>query len=375
VEVKNEEQVAGDQTAAQRRADLAMAAARGTTDTDVVLRSDPESLALLGVDEESPILADVLRWQGSVLRDQGKTDEAEALYQQSLRVAQHLDYLAGQSHAVNCLGVIAQRRGEIARAGQLFIAAQRMAEGCGDIKLAGLIEQNRGVIADIAGDCEKALEHYMGSLYSFERSNDERSMTLVLNNIGLLHFKLSRYSEARQCYDRALGLARRRCDLLSEGVIEENIAELEMLRGDVSAASESIARALEIAILRQDPLRRASALKLLGVSLRMTGRAEEALDPLRGALTICENADDKLLEAELLYETGLAYDATGAHGDARENWKAALRAFQRIGALAQAQWVQDAIAGLTEDTTDAPPASGTVPTPELEIDTASSAAG
>ena len=332
--------------AAQRRADLALAAARGTADGDLVLRSDPESLALLGVDADSPIFADVLRWQGSILRDQGKTDEAEELYQRSLRVAQDLDYLAGQSHAVNCLGVIAQRRGEMHRAGQLFVAAQRMAEGCGDIKLAGLIQQNRGVIADIAGNCEEALAHYMDSLQSFEKTNDERSMTLVLNNIGLLHFKLSQYGDARRCYDRALVLARVRCDLLSEGVIEENIAELEMLRGDLSAASESIAKALEIAILRQDPVRRASALKLLGVSLRMMGRPKEALDPLRGALTMCSNADDKLLEAEVLYETGLALAAAGDQAEARDTWVAALEAFQRIGALTQAQWVRSALGGL-----------------------------
>src|SRR6476659_1485535 len=113
----SEQHVVSDQSsAAQRRADLAMAAARGTTDTEVVLRSDPESLTLLGVDKDSPLLADVLRWQGSVLRDQGKTDEAEELYQRSLRVAQDLAYLAGESHAVNCLGVIAQRRGEMKKA-------------------------------------------------------------------------------------------------------------------------------------------------------------------------------------------------------------------------------------------------------------------
>src|SRR5690348_7123199 len=75
--------------AAQRRADLAVAAARGAADVQLVLQSDPESLALLGVSEDSPLLADVLRWQGSILRDQGKTDEAETLYQRSLRVAQH----------------------------------------------------------------------------------------------------------------------------------------------------------------------------------------------------------------------------------------------------------------------------------------------
>jgi tetratricopeptide (TPR) repeat protein len=329
----------------QRRAELALAAARGATDTELVLRSDAEGLAMLGVQEhdDSPVLADVLRWQGSVLRDRGMAAEAEALYQRSLRAAQHADYLAGQSHAVNCLGVMAQRRGELNRAGQLFVAAQRMAEGCGDTKLAGMIQQNRGVVADIAGDCQSALAHYTESLRSFEQTNDLRAMTLVLNNLGLLHFKTASYDEARRSYDRALALARSRADLLSEGVIEENIAELEMQRGDVSAASESIARALEIAILRQDPLRRAAALKLLGISLRLSGKSREALEPLRGALQICANAADALLEAELHYEAGMAHAECGDHLAAREMWTTALDAFEHIGARAQAQRVRSTI--------------------------------
>jgi tetratricopeptide (TPR) repeat protein len=328
---------------AQRRADLAMAAARGSSEAELVLGSDPEALLLLGVDDESPLLADVLRWQGSILRDRGQTEEAESLYQRSLRAAQHHDYLAGQSHAVNCLGVIAQRRGHLKRAGQLFVTAQRMAEGCGDRTLAGMIQQNRGVIADIAGDCEEALAHYTASLKSFEMANDERSMTLVLNNLGLLQFKISRFSDARKSYDHALALARSRGDLLSEGVIEENIAELEMERGDLSAASESIARALEIAILRHDPQRRAAALKLLGISLRRAGRPDESLEPLRGACTICENADDALLEGEVHYETGLSHAVLGDAGAAHESWTNALKVFERIGATSQAQRVREAM--------------------------------
>jgi tetratricopeptide (TPR) repeat protein len=78
----------------------------------------------------------------------------------------------------------------------------------------------------------------------------------------------------------------------------------------------------------------------------MMGRPQEALDPLRGALTMCSNADDRLLEAEVLYETGLALAAAGDREAARETWAASLKEFRRIGALTQAQWVEDAIAGL-----------------------------
>jgi tetratricopeptide (TPR) repeat protein len=330
---------------AQRRADLAIAATRGTLSGDLVLESDAESLALLGVYDEGPLLADVLRWQGTVLRERGQTADAEGLYTRSLKLAQKLDYLAGQSHAVNMLGAIAQRRGELHRSAQLFLAAQRMAEGCGDVQLAAMIQQNRGVVADMSGDFDAALEHYTASLSAFEAGDDTRSMTLVLNNLGLLQFKTGRYAEARKSYDRALALARIRGDLVSEGVIEENVAELEMLRGEMGAACESIARVIEIAALREDPLRRAAGLKLLAVSLRLDGRPAEALGPLQGALALSEECEDALLRGEVLFETGLAHSAVGNRQAARAVWSDALEIVESIGATALANRVRDALSG------------------------------
>src|SRR3954464_15972898 len=76
----------------RRLDELAMAAGFGSTADDLILRSDRESLAMLGADEDSPLLADVLRWQGSVVRDRGQTTDAEALYRRSFEVAVRLGY-------------------------------------------------------------------------------------------------------------------------------------------------------------------------------------------------------------------------------------------------------------------------------------------
>jgi hypothetical protein len=76
---------------ARRLAELAMAAGFGASADDLILRSDRESLAMLGADDDSPLLADVLRWQGSVLRDRGQTTDAENLYKRSLAVAKKLN--------------------------------------------------------------------------------------------------------------------------------------------------------------------------------------------------------------------------------------------------------------------------------------------
>src|SRR5213075_1947267 len=76
----------------RRLPELAMAAGFGSAADELVLRSDPDSLATLGADENSPLLADILRWQGSVLRDRGETSVAEKLYERSLEVARRLEY-------------------------------------------------------------------------------------------------------------------------------------------------------------------------------------------------------------------------------------------------------------------------------------------
>ena len=321
----------------RRLAELAMAAGFGSTADDLILRSDPESLALLGASDDSPLLADVLRWQGSVIRDRGQTTDAERLYEQSLEVARRLHYEAGQSHAINCLGIIAQRRGDLVAASKFFHDAQRIAEVCGEGRLAGMIQQNLGVISDILGDRDAAFSYYYASLNAFESTHDTQAMTLVLNNLGVLLYKSGRLDEARSSYDRALTLARYRGDLLSEGVIEANVAELELRRGNVEAATPSIDRALQIAELRQDKLRRAAALKLRGTLLRQSGRPAEALDPLRTAMTLAAVTEDALLGGEVMYECGLALAATGDLGGARESWTSALDAFERIGAV---DWVE-----------------------------------
>jgi tetratricopeptide (TPR) repeat protein len=329
----------------RRLAELAMAAGFGSTADDLILRSDRESLAMLGADEDSPLLADVLRWQGSVVRDRGQTTDAEALYRRSLDVATRLGYEAGQAHALNCLGSVAQRRGDLLAANRYFNDAREIAERCGEGRLAGMIQQNLGVVADIAGDSEAAFSHYFASLHAFEATHDSHAMTLVLNNLGLVQMKTGRVDEARSSFERALTLARYRGDLMSEGVIEENIAELELKRGQVDAATPSIDRALEVAELRHDRMRRAAALKLRGISLRVSGRPADALDPLRTAMALSAVSEDALLGGEIMYECGLALSDLGQATESRQSYLAALDAFERIGANG---WVNRVRASLGE---------------------------
>lgn len=321
---------------ARRLAELARAAGLGDS-PDAALRSNSEALALLGIGDETPLLADVLRWHGSVLRDCGRLADAELLYRRSLHVSERLGYHAGRAHALNCLSSLAQRRGDLSAAERLLGDALLLADRCGEARLVGVIQQNLGIIADIRGNPAAALAHHLASLRTFEYSNDVQFTCAVLNNLGYLHVKEQRYDEARQAFDRALGLARARGDLMSEGVLEENRAELYLMLGELAEAYPCLTRALEVAETRRDDFRRAAALKMRGAYERMAGRPAESADTLRHALTLGAMSEDALLHAEVLYQFGLTLHDTGDVQIARKVWTVSLEAFERIAAP---QWVE-----------------------------------
>jgi tetratricopeptide (TPR) repeat protein len=328
---------------ARRLAELARAAGLGESPDDA-LQWNRDAISLLGSDEETPLLVDVIRWQATVLRERGRTTEAEALYNRSLEIARRLGYDGGQAHALNYLASIALRRGDLHLAGNLMTDALKLADQCGESRLVGMLQQNLGILADIRGNPAAALAHYRVSLRTFESTNDLQPMCWVLNNLGYLHAKEGRTDDAFETYDRAHGLARARGDLMAEGIIEENRAELHLTVGDTESAYPSLRRAREIAELRDDDLRLAAALKLQGAYERMIGKSCDATDTLRHALTLSAITEDALLGGEILYQFGLALEAFGDHKGAGESLTSALEAFERIGAR---QWVGRARQRLT----------------------------
>jgi len=330
----------GSATEARQLAELARAAGFGDSPDDA-LEWHREAQSLLETDEETPLLADVLRWQAVVLRDRGRTSDAEPLFERSLAVATRIGYDAGRAHALNQMSSLALRRGDLLGAVSMLGDALTLAQRSGETRLVGLIQQNLGIVADIRGNPAAAAAHYRLALRMLEDANDPQAMCWVLNNLGYLLIREGSHEEARETFERALGIARARGDLMSEGIIEGNRAELHLTMGDADEAYESIRRSLEIAAQREDDVRRAEALKLLGAYERLVGRPSDAVETLRHALTLSAVVEDALLGAEVLYQFGQALHDLGDSESARQAWDAALEAFERISAPQWAGRVRD----------------------------------
>ena len=120
---------------------------------DVVrsLRFYDEALALLADETDLPLLADALRWKGTIHREQGETELAYRYYKQSLVYAETCGSSAGQAHAYNCLAIIAQRRGNLSECERLYVQASDLAGSAGDVAVTTIPNARIGALPLLGG--------------------------------------------------------------------------------------------------------------------------------------------------------------------------------------------------------------------------------
>ena len=74
---------------------------------------------------------------------EAETYLAQQLYERSLEVATACGFAAARGHALNCLGIIAQRRGDMDRAEHYYREAAACAESVDDQELKAAITAPR----------------------------------------------------------------------------------------------------------------------------------------------------------------------------------------------------------------------------------------
>src|SRR6476660_6276109 len=108
-----------------------------------------DAIAILERDQDVSMLADTLRWKGTLHREQGETEAAYRCYKQSLAHADRCGSLAARAHGYNCLAIVAQRRGNLTESERMYTEAAAIASKAGEVRLLGMIEQNRGVLMNM----------------------------------------------------------------------------------------------------------------------------------------------------------------------------------------------------------------------------------
>jgi tetratricopeptide (TPR) repeat protein len=305
-----------------------------------------DAIAMFEDENDQPYFADVLRWKGTVFREQGETEAAYRCYKKSLAHAERIGAVGAKAHGLNCLAIVAQRRGDLRESDNHYTQAAELAARAGDSRLLGMIEQNRGVLLNIKGNLAAAEARYASSLAAFEESGDEEAVSWVLNNLGMLYTKLGHYQRAMETLERALEIAKKREDGLVESVIGLNLAEAWTAVGKLDLAEMRCNESLEEARRRNDHLTIAGVLKCRARIERERGAFTESIATLRIGIFEAEGLEDRLLQAEMLREFGQTARALGNSAEARLAWQEAAESFQGVGAVHEAAEIHALLASL-----------------------------
>src|SRR5439155_851041 len=168
----------------RRLAELARAAGMGDT-PGCGVDWCRDALLLVGADTENPLLADVLRWQGSVLRDSGLTAQAEPLYHQSL-------------------GITYVKVGRVADAEHAYARALSIAHDRGDLLTEGAVHENRAELQMQQNDLRGALASIARALEIAEQRRDGPRRAIALKLRGTLERRSNNPRAAMQTLRSAL---------------------------------------------------------------------------------------------------------------------------------------------------------------------------
>jgi tetratricopeptide (TPR) repeat protein len=316
----------------------------GDTARSLALYED--AIELLKDESDLELLAEALRWKGTLHREQGETEAGYRCYKESLRYAVRCGSVNCKAHCYNCLAIIAQRRGNLNECERLYMHAADLASKAGDNRLLGIIEHNRGVLMNMRGKYAAAEARYASGLRAFENVGDDQSVSSVLNNLGILYTKLGHYQRAVETLGRGLDIARARNDAVNESILTLNLAEAWVTSGRLDQAEDACTLALELARDRGDHLTMAGALKCRARIERERGAFGSSISTLRIGIREAEVLEDRLLQAEMLRELGQTSKALGNAADARLAWREAAESFEGLDARHEAAEINALLASL-----------------------------
>ena len=279
---------------------------------------------------ERAVLAEALRRLAVVLHHRNESSRAREFCNRSYKVACALgnDVLAAE--ALNTMGGLAVRMGEIDAARNYF---QRALERGGESReIRARVELNLGILANIRGQLVEAVRHYERAVEAYRATNDEHGSATAYVNLGIAHTDLRQYDWADSYFSKSFEIAERAGDVHLQGMCLVNHAEAQFLRERYDEARRMAEAALAIFDQIESRADKSEAYKMIGMVYRETGRPALAESRLRTAMELAISAGSVLNEAEASRELALLMQQMGRNQDALTLLNAAHRLFGRLDA-------------------------------------------
>lgn len=248
-----------------------------------------------------PVAVDALGYLSRLAQEEGRNNEAEALCEEQLKLAEGDDALVGL--ALFHLASTHSFAGRMAEALDAQAQALERALGCGDRALASRVVNNTGVIHYQLGRYEEALATFRRALEISQVLGHRRAISINLHNVADTQLRLGQRARAWTTFTRSREIAEQmgweRGALMNEPFIA--ILELEQAHaeGDSSVTArqlERLEKVMERSVAVGEPEMMVASMWLYGRGLWLLGQPAEAIAMLDRAVERAEaNGDQGLL--------------------------------------------------------------------------------
>jgi putative nucleotidyltransferase with HDIG domain len=247
---------------------------------------------------ERAIVAEAQRRLAVVFHHRNESHRARELCNRSYQVACEIgsDVLAAE--ALNTMGGLALRTGEMEEARSFFVRALERG-GATARGLEARVEQNLGILANIRGQLVEAVRHYERAVAAYRAINDEHGSATAYVNLGIAHTDLRQYDWADSYFSKSSDIAERAGDVHLQGMCLANHAEAHFFRGRYCEARRMSEAALAIFDQLDSRADKSEAYKMMAWRNRAPGAGVAAATIRRLSAPVCPERSEAVREALL----------------------------------------------------------------------------
>lgn len=205
---------------------------------------------------------------------------------------------AGSILEVKCLDLRAfmlRMHGNLNQAEEIYQKSIKLLESLGDRhELAGSLNQ-LGIICHIRGDYKKAIEYNQQAMAIFEEIGDMQRQSRLIGNLGVTYAHLGEIDKALECHQKNLEIAERIGDKRAVGIANNNISRIYIHKRDYIRAQTHLEKVRKISEEIGDRVLLSAAIGNLAIIHRSTGDLEKAEENLLEAERVLNEVDNKEL--------------------------------------------------------------------------------
>ena len=228
---------------------------------------------------------------------------------ESLEIADSLGYDKGIAYALNNLGVIQNRIGNLDKALEYFFKSRRLHQAINNDDGLSATLNNIGTIYSSKKDYDKALQYFLDAYRIIENLKDTVRIIGSLNNIGNIHLAKNEDQQAMDYYMGSLDLYNNLTDQYQVFDPHTNIGNIYFRRGDYDSAIHYYNQSLVIERANKNHEGQAQALQNLGITYSQINQHSKSVDYLVDALEIAQSINSKPLLMEIYRSLSETYFA------------------------------------------------------------------